>query len=123
MEDWITAGIQRQALPKPLREETAEEFCAKYGIPTSTFYYTMHKPENQKRILELVLNKAKDSAPEILDILVEKAKKGEDRSMELYLDNIMKLAKNLDVQSGGKPIPILGYVHKDESPGEDKSFE
>jgi hypothetical protein len=111
MEDWIQKAIERQAIPKPLREETVAEFCAKHNVPVSTFHYTLAKTENQQRILELLVNKAKDSAPEILDTLVEKAKQGDMKAMDIFVDSIMKIAKNVDVKSDGKPLYLPTELH------------
>lgn len=108
---WIDEAIEREATPKTLRENTVDEFVAKHGVSRQTYYYQMSQEENKKRVLEISLNKAKDEAPEVLDVLVQKAKTGDNKAMEMYLDYILKLAKNLDIKSDGKPlIQIAGEI-------------
>lgn len=102
--DWLNEAIARQATPKHLREGTVEEFCAKYGITTQSFYYELSKDESKKKILELALNKAKESVPEVLEVLIERAKAGDMKAIDIYLDSVIQLAKNLDIKSDGKPI-------------------
>lgn len=103
-KDWLEEAIKREATPKTLRTETVEEFCTKYGIPVSNYYYHLSKSENKKRVIEITLNKAKESAPEILDVLVEMAKSKDIRAIDIYIDTILQLAKNLDIKSDGKPL-------------------
>ena len=106
-KDWITLAVERQAIPKALRKESVEEFCNLHGLSPANYYYHISKPENQQRILDLVLRVAKDSAPDILERLVEKAVEGDMKAMDIYIDSIMKLAKNVDVKSDGKVLPVL----------------
>jgi hypothetical protein len=103
-QNWIDAMIEREALPKASRKETVEEFCAKYGIGESTYYYQSSKSDNWKRILEISLNSAKKECPEILKVLGDKAKAGDMKAVDMYLNYIVQLAKNLDIKSDGKPI-------------------
>ncbi len=121
VKDWITAAVEREATPKALRTDTVEDFTKKWGVPPSTYYYQVSKKENQERILEIALNSAKKHAPEVLENLGERAKK-DNKAAELYLDYILKLAKNLDIKSDVKPIPIL-YVPKDNSNKQDNGDE
>lgn len=114
VNDWISLAVAREAIPKPLRENTVEYFAAEHGISTETYYYQMRKEENKKRILEIALTLAKDEAPAILTVLTEKAKHGDVKSIEMYIDYILKLAKNLDIKSDGKPLPFLDYVRKEK---------
>lgn len=106
-QDWIDLAIQFEATPQRLREQTVVEFCEEHDVPRSTYYSAMSRTENKKRILELTLNKAKDEAPEVLDVLVQKAKDGDMRAMDIYIDSILKLAKNLDLKSDGKPLVFI----------------
>lgn len=106
-DDWITKAIERQAIPKALRKETVEEFCAINGVSVANFYYHLSKPENQQRVLDILLRTVKDSAPEILEKLVEKAKEGDMKAIDTYLDSVLKLAKNIDLTSKGKALPVL----------------
>jgi hypothetical protein len=103
---WIDEMVEREATPKALREGTVEEFCKKHDIDRSLYYYHLSKEENKKRVLEICLTKAKDEAPEVLDVLVQKAKKGDMKAMDIYIDSILKLAKNLDIKTDGEPITM-----------------
>ena len=102
--DWVTEAIQLESTPKQLRKETTREFCQRHSIPESNYYYHIRKTENKKRILEIVLNEAKERAPDILKKLADKAEEGDMRAMDIYVDSILQLAKNLDIKSDGKPI-------------------
>ena len=102
--EWLDEAVKREATPKSLREETVEEFCKKYKLPVSNYYYHISKTENKTRVLEITLNKAKDEAPEILEVLVEMAKNKDIRAIDIYMDSILQLAKNLDIKTAGKPI-------------------
>ena len=105
MEDnWLDAAIQREALPRALREETVEQFSAKWDIKPGQYYYEVSKKENWAKILEISLNRARVELPEVLESLIKNAKGGKEKSVEMYLDYIIKLAKNLDIKSDGKPL-------------------
>lgn len=112
--NWIEEAIKREAIPKPLRQETVKAFAEKYGIDEKQYWYQMSKKENQEKVLEIALNEAKKEAPEVLVNLGQRAKK-DNRAAELYLDYILKLAKNLDIKSDGKPIPLMNYVRDNNS--------
>jgi hypothetical protein len=116
MEDWISAMIEREAIPKASRKETVEEFCVKYGISESTYYYQSSKPDNWKKILEISLNSAKKECPEVLKVLGDKAKSGDMKAVDMYLNYIVQLAKNLDIKSDGKELqPVLVKFINDET--------
>lgn len=116
-KDWVQLAIERESTPRSLRIETREEFLKKYEIPSSTYYYEVNKKENQEKILEISLNLAKAHTPDVLENLAKRAENN-TRDAELFLDYVLKLAKNLDIKSDGKPIPFLDYVRKDYSNGE-----
>lgn len=101
---WIDEAVEREAIPKPSRVDTVEAFCNKHDIAENTYYYQIRKEENRKRILDITLNKAKDEAPEVLKVLVDRAKSGDMRAMDIYVDSILKLAKNLDLKTDGRPL-------------------
>ena len=103
-KDWIQEMIELEATPKKLRAESVVAFCKRYKLARQSYYYELSKEENKKSILEIVLNKAKAECPDVLDTLVQKAKDGDMRAMDIYVDSILKLAKNLDIKSDGKPI-------------------
>jgi len=112
-KNWIDEMIERESVPQPLRNETVEVFAKRNGMSVANYYYHCSKPENQKRILELSLNIAKREVPEILKVLIENAKAGKEKSIEMYLDYVIKLAKNLDIKSDGKQITPI-YAGKSD---------
>lgn len=104
--NWLDEALAREATPKALRQLTIEQFAEKWGITSSKYNYEMGKDENWKKVLEITLNLAKKSTPEVLERLKEKAESGDLKAIEMFLDYILKLAKNLDIKSDGKAIPI-----------------
>lgn len=121
---WIERMIEREALPRAARKETTEQFCINEGIEKSSYYYQASKEEHQKKILEISLNRARIELPEVLDSLISNAKGGKEKSIEMYLDYIIKLAKNLDIKSDGKPIiqiasEVATKYALDQKPGDD----
>lgn len=104
--NWIEAMIEREALPKSTREETVESFCKKWDITESTYYYQSSKPDNWKKTLEISLSRAKKDCPEVLQVLGEKAKSGDMKAIDMYLNYIVQLAKNFDIKSDGEKIGI-----------------
>jgi hypothetical protein len=108
--DWQAEAIKRLSLPKTLREGTNRDFHTKHNIPESTYYEFVSRPESQKKILALTLGRAKEETPEILVKLVEMAKNGDMRAIDIYIQHVLQLAKILDLQSGGQPIPLFDYV-------------
>lgn len=116
--NWIEEMIERESMPQAIRKETVEQFAKRNDISVATYYYQSYKKENQEKILETTLNTAKKEVPEVLQVLIDNAKKGKEKSIEMYLDYILKLAKNLDLKSDGKAIqPITGfnYVRPDNT--------
>ena len=96
--------IERESVPLTLRQENTREFCKRHNIIEQTYYYQASKEENQKAILELSLNIAKREVPEVLKVLLDNAKAGKEKSIEMYLDYVLKLAKNLDIKTDGKAL-------------------
>lgn len=109
MDNWIDKMIERESIPKQAREETVEKFCVSNSIAENTYYYQARKRENQEKILELSVSIAKREVPEVLKVLVDKAKDGDMRAVDTYLDNIAKLSKNLDLTTKGKEINEMSY--------------
>lgn len=101
---WIDEMIERESIPKTLREETIDKFCERWGITPQTYQYQRAKEEHQKKILEISLNVAKREVPEILKVLIDNAKSGKEKSIEMYLDYVIKLAKNLDITTQGEKL-------------------
>lgn len=118
--NWIEEMIEREALPKSVRKETVEDFCIRHKISDSTYYYQSSKTDNWKKVLEISLMSAKREVPEVLKVLTEKSKAGDMKAIDMYLNYVIKLAKNLDVKSDGKPLPILN-LNQDGSICEDNS--
>jgi len=106
---WVDKMIARESIPKQLRDETVEVFCKENNIGENTYYYQSRKPKNQKEILELSVSIARREVPEILKVLVEKAKDGDMRAVDTYLDSVAKLSKHLDVTTKGKEINEMSY--------------
>jgi hypothetical protein len=104
---WVEEMIEREALPKTLRTETVEDFCARHGVSVSTYYYQSSKTENWKKVLEISLMSAKKEVPDVLKVLGEKAKSGDMKAIDLYLDYVVQLSKNIDIKSGGEALPVL----------------
>jgi len=116
-KNWIDEMIQREALPKASRKETVEVFCAKYGISESTYYYQSSKTDNWKKVLEISLMSAKKEVPEVLKVLADKAKTGDAKFVDMYLNYVIQLAKQLDIKSDGEKIEGINYI----TPNENKS--
>jgi len=106
-KNWIDEMIEREATPKSLRTNTVEQFCAKYGISESTYYYQSNKTDNWKKVLEISLMSAKKEVPDVLKVLGEKARSGDMKAIDLYLDYVVQLSKNIDIKSGGEALPLL----------------
>ncbi len=108
---WIDAMIEREALPPEAREETVEEFCRKWNVPRSTYYYQASKSENKDRIVKLSLNYAKKYASEILDSLGKRAIE-DNKATELYLKFILQLAERVENKADFQPL-ILKILKED----------
>lgn len=100
---WIDAMVEREALPAELREGTGDDFCEKYKVPKSTYYYHLSKPEIKQRIIEISLNNAKRFVPEVLENLAKRAQEN-TRDTELYLKFVLALREKTDMTSGGDKI-------------------
>jgi hypothetical protein len=101
--NWVEEMIKREAVPLQLREGTVADFCKKYNIGDSTYYYQSSKPENQEKIVNSAINNAKKYAPEVLENLGERAKKN-SKDAEMYLKFILQLADKTDITSKGESI-------------------
>ena len=111
--NWIDKMIERQTLPQPIREGTVEEFCVKYGISRSTYYYQVSLKENQDRIIKICLRIAKEYTPEVLNTLAQKAKDGDMKAIDMFLNYVLELSENLDIKSKGNSLinqDIFKYV-------------
>ena len=96
--DWIELALMRESLPKVMREpRTDRDFCKKYGIPESTFYFELNKTENKKKVIDLCFEHAKKRTPEVIKRLVEKAEIGEDdKSVEMFLEYILERKRKME---------------------------
>jgi len=123
-ENWIDKMIAREALPLHLREETVADFCKKYGIVDSNYYYHSSKPENKEKIVGIALNNVKKYAPEVLENLGERAKSN-SKDAEMYLKFILQLAERKDLFVKEVPQPIIDIlnVHTNNSNKENNSPE
>ena len=102
---WVADMIQNESTPKEYRNyPTIEEFCKKYDISIATYYYQASKKDNQSQIIEKCLRYANNSTPEILEVLRDKAKQGDNKAIEMHLEYISKLSKKIDVTSKGESI-------------------
>lgn len=109
---WIELAIEREATPKPLREQTTRDFCAEHNVPESTYYYEVNKKENQIRVEEICFSTAKKHTPEVLENLGERAKK-DNKAAELFLDYVLEKKKKFDLTSDDKaiePITAINYI-------------
>lgn len=116
-KSWIQKAIDWKATPTDLREpKTVQGFIKKHNIPESTFYYEISKPDIEKRIINKCLHRAKDLTPDILGKLGEKAKKGSERSIEMYLKFILELKEKFGIdidEKGKKRVENLLKKHND----------
>ena len=109
MKNWINEMIEREATPKPLREETTIAFCKKNELPKSTYYYEANKKENWEKIEDLCFKLAKKYTADILDGLGQRATK-DTRSAEVFMEFILERKKRMDLTSDDKPIGILNTI-------------
>ena len=56
---WIDEMIEREAVPKALREETLTDFCKRHNLATSSYYNELYKKENWSKVEELCFKQAK----------------------------------------------------------------
>lgn len=108
--NWIKEMIKRQMTPMSLREGTINDFCKKYNIPSSNYYYYASKKENQEKIVKGSLMLAKEYTPDILEKLGEKAKAGDMKAIDMFLNYILKLSTNLDIKSDGERVGLFDYI-------------
>jgi len=106
-EDWISAMIERESTPKPLRTDTIEEFCKKWDIAESTYGFQRRKKENRKRVVEIWLSEAINCGNEVLTKLGEKALSGDTKAIELYMKFVLDLTEGLDIKTDGKALNTL----------------
>lgn len=109
--NWIDEMIIREATPKPLRTETVEQFCKKYDIVESNYYYQASKTENQEKSIKIAIQNAKKHTAEVLENLAERAKEN-NKDAKLYLEFILQLATKTDITSGGLAITFDNIFNK-----------
>jgi len=95
--NWIDEMILRESLPLQLRKGTNAEFCEKYGIVESNYYYHSSKPENRQKAIDISLNNAKKHTPEVLENLGERAKEN-NADAKLYLQFVLQLAERTETK-------------------------
>ncbi len=97
--------IEREAIPAPARTETTRDFCIKWNVPESTYYFNASKKEYRDKIDDICFIQAKKHTPEVLENLGERAKTNA-RDAELFLEFISERKKRVDVTTGDKPFPL-----------------
>jgi hypothetical protein len=103
---WIDEMIERESTPKPLREGKMADFCAKWGIDSSTYYYQARKKENQKKVIDIWLSEAVKGGNEVLEKLRQNAINGKEKSIEMYLKFVLELKERMDVTTKDEAITI-----------------
>jgi len=111
-KDWIKEMIEREAVPKVMREETIKDFSARHNIDPSLYHYHRIKKDNQKKIVEMCLSYAKESLPEVLEKLGENAKAGKEKSIEMYLKFVTGLAETLNLNTEGITEAVKAQANK-----------
>jgi hypothetical protein len=113
-KNWVEAMIEREATPKPARKEKVGDFCARWGIDTSTYYFQARKKENRKKVVEIWLCEAIKGGNEVLEKLRENALNGKEKSIEMYLKFVLELKEQMDLTTDGKelPTPIISLTDK-----------
>lgn len=107
---WIDEMIEREAIPRNLREETTQEFCKRHNLPVSNYYYYASKKENWEQILELSLNSVKRETPEVLKTLGKRAKQGDTKAIDMFLNYVVELSKRMDITTKGNPLYLPSEV-------------
>jgi len=113
----------KEAIPENMKIPTVEGIALKLGITKETLYQWAKKyPEFSDSLKELKM-KQKEALIEV-GIFGGKEINAAIVSLLLRVNHKMVETTKADITSGGKPIPILGYVHPDDSdpqtPGSDK---
>ena len=79
-----------------------------YGIPDTTFYWKIRKPEFARRIVEISLNEAKFWMPELIGVLKEKALVDKsEKSIEMTFKYVADVMEKLDITSKGEKLETL----------------
>jgi len=113
-KDWVEEAIEYEATPDRLREpKLQQDFIKNLGIPRSTYFYTLAKPENQKIILDICFRQAKRRTPNILDKMGQKAEEGNDKSQEMFMDYVLELKKKLALVGGDENDKAIEFVWKE----------
>ena len=107
-KNWIDEMIIREATPQQLREGINSEFCQKWGVPESTYYWNTSKKENQDKIVELALRYAKKHTSDVLENLGVRAKE-DNKAAELFIKFVLELAEKriTDLTSKGERLGIV----------------
>lgn len=93
-ETWIEKMIKREALPREARTVPTEQFAKQIGIPKSTYYWYLRKPEIQEKIIQKCINNTRKYAPDVLDSLARRAIT-DNKATEMYLKYVLQLAEKL----------------------------
>jgi len=113
-EDWIEKAIEYEATPKRLRyPEKKMEFMRELGVPSTTYYRAISRPENLNKIIDTCFKQAKYRTAEIIDKMGQKAEMGNDVSIAQFMEYVLEIKKRFDFTTGGEKItPIYGNLSK-----------
>lgn len=96
-KSWEEEVLGWLSIPKDLRfPKTVVELCDKLEIRRDEYYTMVGKPEFQKKLLERMVSRARESAPEVFDRLLQNAKEGETKAIELYLKYVLEIAEKFE---------------------------
>lgn len=108
--NWISEMIKREAIPKPARKDTVEEFAKKWGISPATYFNHSSKKENQKKVIDIWLGEAIKGGNVVLEKLRQNAEEGKEKSIEMYLKFVLELKDRMDITTDDKKINDMSYA-------------
>lgn len=116
-KSWIEEAIEWLSIPKDLRHpKTIVEFCDKFAITRNQYYWEVEKADFQKRLLDRQISNVKGDAPEVLNKLVQNAKEGETRAIEIYVKYVLAIAEKVEHQGEVKGL-TLNIVQANKNEG------
>src|SRR3990167_1059929 len=101
-----------EAIPQNMKIPTVEGLCLKLGIFKDTVYRWAKKYPEFSDALRLIKIKQKEILTEI-GVFGGKEINSNIVMLLLKVNHKMIESTHTDITSGGKPLPILGDVHKD----------
>lgn len=115
-KSWIEDALVYLATPKDKRyPATIVDFCEQHGIPRATFYFEIEKKSFQEKLLKRMLSAVKEHAPEVLDRLVQNAKEGETKAIEIFMKYVLEVAEKVEHKGevGGFVLNIIQANHNE----------